>query len=402
MTHRHPVRRPSQGELFLPLLSVLEQHPEGLSAAEAAEAVADKIGMPRERLEERAPLPNGGSTPAFARDLRWARQKAKLAGLIDGSVRNLWKIPPKGPKDLRMALPGLVITVFETEAGVALYGLAESVVGLVEDRSVQTILTSPPYPLTREKAYGNKSGAEYLDWMAGLCREFHRVLNDDGSLLLNLGDTWNRNSPTMSLYQERLALRLCDDLGFHFAQRLVWHSPSKLPAPAEYVTVQRIRLNPSIETIWWLSKSERPKADNRRCLRPYSKSMVKLLERGGMKAQARPSGHAMRDGAFGQNHGGSIAHALLEASHTASNDPYQRRCREASLPIHPARMPRSIAETLIPLTTEPDDLVADFFGGSLVVGHVAETLGRRFITSDASLTYLQGGALRWDTINLAA
>lgn len=393
---------PRQGELFLPLLRVLEENPKGLSAGEATEAVAERIGLPRERLDERVELPSGGSTPAFARDVRWARQKAKLAGLIDGSVRNLWRIKPRGPRDLRLATPGIVVTVFTTSAGVACWGLAESVVGMIDDASVQCLVTSPPYPLLRQKEYGNRTGQEYLDWMVSLSREFKRVLTDDGSFFLNLGDCFQPNSPTLSLYSERLLLRLCDELGFFFAQRLVWHSPSKLPAPAEWVTVRRQRLNPSLESVYWLSKSEFPKADNRRCLRPYSDSMKKLLAKGGMTRQERPSGHKMADGAFGRDTGGSIAHTLVTASHTSSNDRYQKACREAGLPIHPARMPAELVRLAVGISTDVGDIVADPFGGSCTVAQVAEEMGRRFITCDASLTYLQGGALRWDAVDLAA
>src|SRR3546814_12742306 len=102
---------------------------------------------------------------------------------------------------------------------------------------------------------------------------------------------------------ERLLLRLCDDLGYHLAQRFTWHNPARLPSPAEYVTIRRVRVNPATETIWWLSPSRNPKADNRRVLRPYSGRMKRLLEAGGETQSRRPRGHVPSKRSFGPANG---------------------------------------------------------------------------------------------------
>lgn len=398
--HNVSPSRISQNQLLLPLLDVLDAHPKGLSASAAVAALADHLSLDADQRFRRVPLPSGGTTGEFARDVRWARQRGKLAGLIDGRVHDLWRLPVRNDRDLRMAAPGVVVTVFETPAGAALWAEAEAALGYVEDRSLQTIVTSPPYPLESAKQYGGRTGAEYLDWMVGLCREFQRVLTDDGSLILNLGDVWTKGSPTLSLYQERMMVRLVDDLGFHLAQRLVWHNPSKPRAPAQWVTIERVRLVPSLESVLWFGKGANPKADNRRCLAPYSPSMKRLIAAGGERAARRPSGHQIADGGFARDNGGAIRTALVAASNTASNDPYHRHCREVGLPAHPAPMPRAIPELMIPLTTEPGDPVADFFAGSMVVPAVAEELGRPWIACDASLTYLRGAVSRFPTVSL--
>ncbi|WP_448205343.1 DNA methyltransferase [Azospirillum sp. sgz302134] len=385
-----------QGELFLPLLHVLEDAPKGLAAADAVAAVADRLNLPEERRRETVELASG-TYRALDRDVRWARQKAVLTGLVDGSVRNLWRLTPKGKRDLCCAMPGVVITVFETANGAALWAEAESAFGHIADGSLGLIFTSPPYPILRGKDYQDTTDVgSYLDWLTGLAREFKRSLAPDGSLILNLGDAWQSGSPTLSVYQERLILKLVDDLGFHLAQRCQWHNPAALPSPAQWVTVKRVRLSQKVETLWWLSPSANPKADNRRCLQPYSEAMVKRLAQGGEKGASRPSGHVLAAGAFGADHGGSIMPNIVIAPNTASNSAYHRYCRDQNLPIHPARFPAAIVEPFVKLTTDPGDVVCDPFSGSGVTAAVAERLGRRWIAVEKSLTYLRGAVGRFD------
>src|SRR5262249_33441319 len=71
---------------------------------------------------------------------------------------------------------------------------------------------------------------------------------------------------TRSLFQYELVLRLCRL--FHLAQEFYWYNPSKLPTPAEWVTIRRTRVKDAVNTLWWFAKTTSPQADNRRVLRP--------------------------------------------------------------------------------------------------------------------------------------
>ena len=206
--------------------------------------------------------------------------------------------------------------------------------------SVSLVLTSPPFALRRQKAYGNVTAAEYSDWFWPFAEEIHRVLEPEGSFVLDLGGTWNRGSGTRSLYQYELVLRLSKL--FHLAQELYWYNPSKLPTPAEWVTIKRTRVKDSVNTLWWLAKTTTPRADNRRVLRPYSRSMHRLLREGYQTAR-RPSQHAISPH-FRRDNGGAIPPNLLEVANTHSQDGYIRRCREGGLPVHPARFPPGVPD----------------------------------------------------------
>src|SRR3546814_12518007 len=77
---------------------------------------------------------------------------------------------------------------------------------------------------------------------------------------------------------------------------MIWHNPSALPVPSNYVGVERIRLKQAVECLWWLSPDERPYADNKAILEPYSDRMLALIKNGGAKQSKKPPGHATREG----------------------------------------------------------------------------------------------------------
>jgi site-specific DNA-methyltransferase (cytosine-N4-specific) len=257
--------------------------------------------------------------------------------------------------------------------------------------SVALVMTSPPFALRRQKAYGNVTASEYVDWFWPFAQQIHRVLRSDGSFVLDLGGGWNPGKGTRSLYPYRLILRLCEI--FHLAQDFYWYNPSKLPTPAEWVTIRRTRVKDAVTTLWWLSKTESPQADNRRVLKPYSKSMQRLLKHGYDMA-VRPSQHEIGPH-FRRDNGGAIPPNLLSVPNTRSNDEYIRRCRAAKLPVHPARFVPEIPDFFIRFLTEPNQTVLDPFAGSNVTGQMAEQLGRRWIGCEINADYVAGSRLRF-------
>nr|MDQ2693831.1 site-specific DNA-methyltransferase [Pseudomonadota bacterium] len=207
----------------------------------------------------------------------------------------------------------------------------------VQDSSVDLILTSPPFALKRKKEYGNEEENKYCDWFMSFAPHLRRILKDEGSFLLDLGGAYKPGFPVRSVYQFELLVRLVKEAGFYLAQESYHYNPARLPAPAEWVNVRRVRVKDSVNVVWWLSKTQNPKADNRKVLRPYSESMQSLLKNG-YKAKLRPSGHDISD-KFSRDNGGAIPPNLLELANTDSNGRYQQLCREQGVKVHPARLP---------------------------------------------------------------
>lgn len=282
---------------------------------------------------------------------------------------------------------------YQTNWGAAYLGDSLRYLRLLPEGSVHLIMTSPPFALQRKKAYGNVDAAMYVEWFLPFAREFHRVLREDGSLVIDIGGSWTKGLPTRTLYHFHLLLALCEQCGFHLAEEFYWYNPARLPSPAEWVTVRRIRVKDAVDPVWWLSKSPFPKADNRRVLQPYSDSMQELLQRG-YKAKLRPSGHDISEN-FSRDNGGAIPPNLLSIANTESNSRYLRECRKADIPPHPARFPAGLPEFFIKFLTDERDVVLDPFAGSNVTGEVAERLKRRWLAIELVEEYLEGSKFRF-------
>ncbi len=298
-----------------------------------------------------------------------------------------------------IAIPGHR-PAYETRRGAVYEGDSLELLRAMPDASVNLVITSPPYALEFKKEYGNESQDSYVSWFLPFAHEVRRVLTDDGSFVVNIGGAWRKGHPVRSLYHFRLLIALVDEVGLHLAQEVYWYNPAKMPTPAEWVNVQRIRVKDSVEPCWWLSKTERPKASNRNVLVRYSDDMVRLIERG-FRPMRRPSGHLAK-ATFQKDHGGAIPGNVLTLGNNDSNGRYLARVAEAGLKLHPARFPVQLPEWFIKFLTDPGDLVVDIFGGSMTTGWAAERTGRRWIGIDLVPEYVAASRLRFfdDTGNL--
>lgn len=285
----------------------------------------------------------------------------------------------------------------QTSLGRIMHGDSLAWLRKIGASSIDLVMTSPPFGLVRKKEYGNVAADEYLDWFRPFAAQLNRVLKDSGSLVIDIGGAWEQGQPTRSLYHFKLLIMLCEEYGFHLAQDFYWWNPAKLPTPAEWVTVRRLRVKDAINTVWWLSKTPWPKASNRRVLQPYSPSMKDLLKKG-YKAKKRPSGHDISD-KFSINNGAAIPPNLIALPNTESNGAYQRYCQEHGLPLHPARYPAELPEYFIRMLTDQGDLVVDPFGGSCITGEVAERLCRRWVCIEMMEEYLAGALSRFPPLN---
>jgi len=264
--------------------------------------------------------------------------------------------------------------------------------------SVSLILTSPPYALHFKKEYGNKSQSEYVPWFLEFAKEFLRILKPDGSVVIDLGGSWQQGQPTRSVYHFELLLRLCKDIGFHLAQEFYWFNPAKLPSPAEWVTVRKIRVKDSVNCIWWLSKTPYPKADNQRVLNEYSPDMKRLLKRG-YRPKERPSGHVIT--AKFTDKGGAIPSNLLSYGNNDSNGYYMEACKRAGIKPHPARFPIQVPLFFLRFLTDPSDVVLDPFAGSNTTGEACEREQRKWIAIELVEDYLKASRFRFDKRNLS-
>lgn len=260
---------------------------------------------------------------------------------------------------------------------------------------VQLIFTSPPFPLNRKKRYGNLRGEAYVKWLAGFAPLFRKMLKSDGSIVMELGNAWEPGHPVMSTLALRALLAFLEEGKLHLCQQFICYNPARLPSPAQWVNVERIRVKDAYTHVWWMAPDEKPKADNRRVLKEYSSAMLKLLSRGRYNAGRRPSQHKIGTKSFLKDNSGAIPSNVLTLSNTQTNDPYQNYCRKHGLAMHPARMPMGLPEFFIRFLTAPKNLVWDPFAGSNTTGAAAEQLKRRWLAVEPDSEYVDSSKGRF-------
>jgi DNA modification methylase len=278
---------------------------------------------------------------------------------------------------------------------------------------VQLVFFSPPFPLNRKKRYAHKDGEAYLTWLGELAPRLRRLLKPKGSLVVEIGNAWEPGRPVMSLLPLQALMAIAERGELNICQQFVCHNPARLPSPAQWVTVERIRVKDSYTHVWWMSPDEKPEASNRKVLKPYSPSMRALLDRQSYNDGKRPSGFDISPDAFLEDHGGAIPPNALEAqaqpedeyesnfltfANTSSNDGYSTYCRSNDLKLHPARMPAGLPSFFIEFLTDPKDLVLDPFGGSNTTGAVAERLKRRWIAVEPEAQFIEGSRGRFPAL----
>lgn len=287
-------------------------------------------------------------------------------------------------------------SLYRTTLGAAYVGDSRELLQEVPSESVDLVLTSPPFALQRQKEYGNLAEDEYVEWFMIFAAEVQRVLKPTGSFVVDLGGAYRKGRPVRSLYNYRLLLRMCDEQRWNLAEEFFWFNPAKLPSPIEWVNKRKIRAKDSVDTVWWFSKTDEPRADVTKVLTPYSDRMKKLLQdaESFYTPKERPSGHDI-SGRFADDNGGAIPSNLLQISNTESNSLYLRNCKTAGVSGHPARFPAKLPEFFIQFLTQPNDVVIDIFAGSNTTGAACEQLNRRWLAFDLDRNYLAASVFRF-------
>ena len=251
------------------------------------------------------------------------------------------------------------------------------------DCSVQTCVTSPPYWGLRDYGHDGQIGLEqtpdeYVAELVEVFREVRRVLADDGTLWLNLGDSYNGAAPNRSGQHGgvaglkpkdlvgipwRVAFALQAD-GWWLRQDIIWSKPNPMP---ESVTD---RCTKAHEYVFLLTKSARYFYDSV----AISEIGAGRLDLGRMKYEGRTN-----PGGWADNGRRDEAGRNKRSVWTIATKPYGG--------AHFAVMPEALAEPCILAGSRLGDLVLDPFTGSGTVGVVALRHDRDFIGTELNPEY---------------
>ncbi|MEO5534360.1 MAG: site-specific DNA-methyltransferase [Pseudolysinimonas sp.] len=256
------------------------------------------------------------------------------------------------------------------DESVLVQGDAQAVLRAMPSKVVQTVVTSPPYWSLRDYGIGGQVGLEasvfdFIDRVAELFDDVQRVLRDDGTLWLNIGDSYTSGGRTWRAPDKknvaramstrpgtpeglkskdligvpwRLAFAL-QERGWYLRSEIIWNKPNAQPESV------RDRPTRSHETVFLLTKSEHYRYD--------------------VDAVRGPNDRRLR---------------------TVWDVPTQR-VGEAS--GHFATFPSTLVEPCVALGSEPGDLVMDPFLGSGTTALVAGSLQRRFAGIELNPEYFE-------------
>lgn len=274
---------------------------------------------------------------------------------------------------------------------------------------IDLIFTSPPFNLVSKKKYGNEYGQEYINWLSEFSKPLTNLLSENGSIVIEIGNSWEKGEPTFSTVPLEALLKFKEKSNLYLCQEFICHNPSRLPSPAHWVTVKRIRVKDSYTRLWWLSKTPYPKSDNKKVLREYSLSMRKKLQNG-FHTGTRPSGHKITKN-FNKNNGGSITPNFLDfdneeylfnniensmsIANSSNQTEYNSFCKNNNIEPHPARIQPELIEFFIRFLTDKNDIVFDPFGGSNTTGMVSNKLERKWVSCEKHLDYIKGSLIRF-------
>jgi site-specific DNA-methyltransferase (cytosine-N4-specific) len=373
-----------------------------LSNAQLYMSVAQSAQLSLDLFEELTPVGQAQApVNLLKRQIRWHQQTLRAAGVLDRlpGQRGVWELAQSESQKLTPIADGMAVLGFSTDLGLAIISSCDHFFAKI-DEPVHLILTSPPYPLAQQRAYGNVSEARYVDW---ICKTLEPVINslaDGGSIALNISnDIFQPKSPARSLYVERLVLALCDNFGLYLMDRLVWNNPSKPPGPMQWASRQRVQLNVGYEPVLWFTNNpERVRSNNQRVLMPHTEKHAKLIAGGGEQRHACKSDGAyrIRPGSYSNQTAGRIPKNVLTFGHSSQQArAYKAHCARTGIAAHGAMMAYSLARFLVEFLSCEGDLVADPMAGSLTTGQACEDLSRRWICTEKMIQYVDGGASRF-------
>jgi len=240
--------------------------------------------------------------------------------------------------------------------------------------SVRCCVTSPPYYGLRDYAGGNAeignetTPKEYVDALVRLFRRVRDALTDDGTLWLNLGDSYEHKELLGIPWQ--VAFALAAD-GWWLRADIIWQAPNKMP---ESVKDRPARQH---EYVFLLAKSDKYYYDEAAIREP-------AVSTGG-------------GASFGKQKHADAARAAGQQSRTYDRPEYTDRTARSVWAIptksfhgaHFAVMPEALAARCVTAGSAPGDVILDPFTGSGTTGKVAREARRRFVGAELNPQYAE-------------
>lgn len=237
----------------------------------------------------------------------------------------------------------------QTNLGMGIMGDSRTVLDLLPDACCDLAIFSPPF----EGADPNNMGKDFTPWLMAFFEQLARVLKPKGSLVFELGQSWQPGTGTRTVHGLAFLTQLLQRDEWLLLQEFHWYNPQLLPTEEALMTEGK-RFADSVTQLYWIARSPDVDADTAR----VNSNHVKTYE-------------------------GCLSN-LLTVGDGPVDVEYARYCAEAGGAPYRDRFPVGVPGFFIDLTTKPGDLVLDPFAGCYSTGAAAEMSSRRWICSEYS------------------
>jgi site-specific DNA-methyltransferase (adenine-specific)/site-specific DNA-methyltransferase (cytosine-N4-specific) len=243
----------------------------------------------------------------------------------------------------------------------------------IPDKSINMVITSPPYADRRKKCYDSISENKYVQWFLPIAQEIKRILCSNGSFFLNIKPHTRKGE--RSLYVFDLVMSLVKETGFLFIDEFCWIKnpfPGKLTGrfknafePIYHFTISNpksIKFNP-VACGTPIKKESIARAYRKQCGAPKNGSKMTGMNTTNIKnlRLARPSN-------------------VIKVNNVSNQFTLKSK--------HPATFPCEMVEFFIKSFTDKNDIILDPFTGSGTTGVACKNLNRNYILIEKEQKYI--------------
>jgi len=287
--------------------------------------------------------------------------------MLNGGKENIVYLCIENKIHIKKSSPGDIMKKIETKL---ILGDCAKKLSVLEENSIDLIITSPPYADQRKQVYGGVAPSKYVDWFLPISKELLRVLKPSGTFVLNIKERVDNGERHTYVLELILKMR---EQGWLWTEEFIWHKKNSYPGKWPN------RFRDSWERLLQFNKNRKFKMFQEEVMVPMGdwskKRLSKLSETDKIRDESK----------VGSGFGKNISNWVNREKAYPAN--VLHMATECSNKNHCAAFPEPLPEWFIKLFTKKNDWVLDPFMGAGTTLKVAKKLRRNSVGIELNEEY---------------